>query len=71
MKRNPDGDYAILDITCRHGTFAQFWSIFRRGVVGPFHKVSAKYMALHIAEFRFRHNNRMNPDIFGAVVSEC
>ena len=49
-------------------TIEGFWSIFKRGVVGTFHKVSAKYLPLYVAEFQFRYNNRMNADIFGAVV---
>jgi len=52
-------------------TIEGFWSIFKRGVVGTFHKVSAKYMPLYVAEFQFRYNNRMNPDIFGAVLRGC
>jgi len=52
-------------------TIEGFWSIFKRGVVGTFHKVSAKYMPLYVAEFQFRYNNRMNPNIFGSVVSGC
>ena len=28
-----------------------FWSIFKRGVVGTFHKVSAQYLPLYAAEF--------------------
>ena len=52
-------------------TIEGFWSIFKRGVVGTFHKVSDKYLALYVAEFQFRYNNRSNPDIFGAVVGGC
>jgi hypothetical protein len=52
-------------------TIEGFWSIFKRGIVGSFHKVSAKYMPLYVAEFQFRYNNRMNPDIFGATISGC
>lgn len=52
-------------------TIEGFWSIFKRGVVGTFHKVSRKYMALFVAEFQFRYNNRNNPDIFGAAVAGC
>jgi transposase-like protein len=50
-------------------TIEGFWSIFKRGVVGTFHKVSAKYMPLYVREFEFRYNNRMNTDIFGSAIS--
>jgi transposase-like protein len=52
-------------------TIEGFWSIFKRGIVGSFHKVSAKYLPLYVAEFQFRYNNRNNPDIFGAAVAGC
>ena len=35
--------------------------------MGTFHKVSAKYLPLYVAEFEFRYNNRNNPEIFGAA----
>jgi hypothetical protein len=52
-------------------TIEGFWSIFKRGVVGTFHKVSRKYMALYVAEFQFRYNNRKNSDIFGTAIAGC
>ena len=52
-------------------TIEGFWSIFKRGVVGSFHKVSAKYMPLYVAEFQFRYNNRHNADIFGTAIGGC
>jgi len=52
-------------------TIEGFWSIIKRGAVGAFHKVSAKYLPLYVAEFQFRYNNRMNADIFGAAISGC
>jgi transposase-like protein len=52
-------------------TIEGFWSIFKRGVVGTFHKVSRKYMPLYVAEFQFRYNNRSNADIFGTAISGC
>jgi hypothetical protein len=52
-------------------TIEGFWSIFKRGVVGTYHKMSAKYMALYVAEFQFRYNNRMNPDMFGTAIAGC
>jgi transposase-like protein len=52
-------------------TIEGFWSIFKRGIVGSFRKVSDKYLPLYVAEFQFRYNNRNNPDIFGAAVAGC
>jgi transposase-like protein len=52
-------------------TIEGFWSIFKRGIVGSFHKVSRKYMPLYVAEFQFRYNNRMNADIFEAAIARC
>jgi transposase-like protein len=48
-----------------------FWSLLKRGVMGTYHNVSAKYLPLYLAEFQFRHNNRKNPDIFGEAVAGC
>jgi transposase-like protein len=52
-------------------TIEGFWSIVKRGIVGTFHKVSAKYLPLYVNEFEFRYNNRMKPDIFGAAIRAC
>ena len=43
----------------------------KRGIIGTFHKVSKKHLLLYVGEFEFRYNNRMNPDIFGAVIRAC
>ena len=63
------GQYVVGAIHTQ--TIEGFWSIFKRGVVGTFHKVSAKYMPLYIAEFQFRYNNRENADIFGEAIRGC
>jgi transposase-like protein len=52
-------------------TIEGFWSIFKRGIVGTFHKVSKKYLQLYVNEFEFRYNNRRNPDIFGDAIRAC
>ncbi len=52
-------------------TIDGFWSLMKRGIMGTFHKVSAKYLPLYVAEFEFRYNNRNNHDIFGAAVARC
>ncbi|MGD0075885.1 MAG: IS1595 family transposase [Candidatus Binataceae bacterium] len=48
-----------------------FWSLLKRGIIGNYHKVSAKYLPLYLNEFTFRFNNRKNPDIFDAVIAGC
>jgi transposase-like protein len=52
-------------------TIDGFWSLIKRGIMGTFHKISAKYLPLYVAEFEWRYNNRNNPDIFGAAVARC
>jgi len=67
--RHAAGEYVVGAV--HTNTIEGFWSIMKRGVVGTFHKVSKKYLPLYVAEFQFRHNNRPNPDIFGACVGQC
>ncbi len=45
-----------------------FWSLFNRGIVGSFHKVSIKHMGRYLDEFSFRFNNRKAQDLFGLVM---
>jgi transposase-like protein len=63
------GEYVVGAVHTQ--TIEGFWSIFKRGIVGTFHKVSKKYMPLYVAEFQFRYNNRHNPDIFAAAIAGC
>jgi hypothetical protein len=63
------GRYAIGAV--HTNTIEDFWSLFKRGIVGSFHRVSEKHMPLYVAEFTFRHNNRQNPDIFGTAIAGC
>lgn len=47
------------------------WSLFKRGIMGVFHKVSAKYLPLYLDEFAFRFNNRDEFNLMDKVLSEC
>ena len=47
------------------------WSLFKRGITGVFHKVSAKYLPLYLNEFSFRFNNRDQFNMMDLVLGEC
>ncbi len=47
------------------------WSLFKRGIVGVFHKVSEKYLPLYLNEFSFRFNNRDDFNMMDRVLSKC
>ena len=40
------------------------WSLFKRSLVGAFHKMSVKHMDRYLEELEWRYNNRKNPHIF-------
>ena len=40
------------------------WSLFKRSIVGSFHKMSVKHMDRYLEELEWRFNNRNNPYIF-------
>ncbi len=40
------------------------WSLFKRSIVGTFHKMSRKHLDRYLEELEWRFNNRNNPNIF-------
>lgn len=40
------------------------WSLFKRSIVGSYHKLSTKHMDAYLDEFEWRFNNRENPFLF-------
>ena len=40
------------------------WSLFKRSIIGAFHKMSSKHLDRYLEEFEWRFNNRKNPHIF-------
>lgn len=44
------------------------WSLFKRGIVGTFHKVSAKYLDLYLDEFSFRFSNAKEYNLMDRVL---
>jgi transposase-like protein len=63
------GEYVVGAVHTQ--TIEGFWSIFKRSIVGSYHRVSAKYMPLYIAECQFKYNNRDNANIFGVAIAGC
>ena len=47
------------------------WSLFKRGIMGIFHRVSEKYLPLYLDEFSFRFNNRDAEAMMDRVLTTC
>jgi transposase-like protein len=60
--RHTAGVYVDGDVTT-NGIESAF-SLLKRGIVGTWHKVSAKHLAAYLDEMTFRFNNRDNPFLF-------
>jgi hypothetical protein len=56
------GVYVDGDITT-NGIESAF-SLLKRGIIGSWHKLSAKHLAAYLDEMTFRFNNRDNPFLF-------
>ncbi len=50
-------------------TIENFWSLFKRGVIGSFHKVSAKHLPRYLAEFTYRFNGRKMEGLFQTTLA--
>ena len=46
------------------------WSLFKRSLMGAFHKMSAKHMDRYLEELEWRFNNRDNPNIFNDTLKQ-
>jgi transposase-like protein len=45
-------------------TVESAFSLLKRGIVGTWHKISAKHLSAYLDEMEFRFNNRSNPYLF-------
>lgn len=60
--RHRDRVYAQGDIYTN--TVESAFSLLKRGIIGSWHKVSAKHLAAYLDEMTWRFNNRKNPFLF-------
>ncbi|WP_425163703.1 IS1595 family transposase [Candidatus Binatus sp.] len=67
--KHSDGEYVRGGVHTQN--IESFWSLLKRGIMGNYHKVSAKYLPLYLNEFTFRFNNRNNADIFDEIIAGC
>lgn len=61
---------AYVDGVIHTNTIESFWAIVKRGIIGQYHRVSAKYLDQYLDEFTYRYNAR-NDDanmLFGDVL---
>jgi len=56
------GEYARLNGLIHSNTVENFFSIFKRGVIGTYHHLSEAHLARYTAEFDFRYNTRKDSD---------
>ena len=67
--RHGQGEYVVG--TTHTNTIEGFWSLFKRGIIGSYHKVSKQYLPLYVNEFAWRFNNRKNPNAFADLITTC
>lgn len=60
-------EYARGDVFTN--TIESAFSLFKRGIVGSFHKISVKHLHRYLSEFEMRFNERENPEKFELLVS--
>jgi transposase-like protein len=56
------GEYVRGDVSTN--AVESVWSLFKRSVVGSYHKVSIKHLPAYLDEMEFRFNGRQNPFLF-------
>ena len=56
------GEYVRGDVYTN--SIESAFSLFKRGVIGQFHKLSGKHLHRYLAEFEYRFNHRDDGDVF-------
>lgn len=57
-------DKVYVDGEIHPNTVENAFSLLKRGIMGTWHKISAKHLTAYLDEMVFRFNRRKNPDLF-------
>jgi transposase-like protein len=57
-------EYVRIGTDIHTNTVESAFSLLKRGIMGTWHKVSAKHLPAYLAEMEFRFNRRKRPDLF-------
>ena len=57
-------------LVCTTNTVESAFSLFKRGIVGAWHRVSTKHLQAYLQEMTWRFNNRKNPFLFRDTMSK-
>lgn len=60
------GEYVRGEVTTN--SIESAFSLFKRGLIGQFHKLSAKHLRRYLAEFEYRFNHRRDTGVFAETV---
>lgn len=56
------------DFMVTTNTIESAFSLLKRGIIGTWHRISAKHLQAYLDEMTFRFNNRNNPNLFRATL---
>lgn len=57
-------EYVRLGTDIHTNTIESAFSLLKRGIIGTWHRISAKHLAAYLDEMTFRFNRRKNPHLF-------
>jgi transposase-like protein len=57
-------DRVYVDGDIHTNTIESAFSLLKRGIIGTWHKISAKHLPAYLNEMSFRFNRRKNADLF-------
>jgi len=57
-------EYVRLGTDIHTNTVENAFSLLKRGIIGSWHKISAKHLPAYLAEMEFRFNRRKRSDLF-------